>query len=284
MPQPENLYASQSLVMITGAAGGLGKAFAVECASRGWHLFLTDLNPGALETLAAGLRGSYGVSVITQPGDLTDPDARDALFARIQSERLRFWALLNVAGIDYEGPFLEQSPRRIRAILRLNIEGTLEMTHAMLAFRDPLKPFRIVNVASLAAFSPMPAKATYAASKRFLLDFSLALREEVRGLGATVTALCPAGLPTTRESIQAIQAQGWMGQVTTQDIGKVAHLTLEAALAGKPVVIPGLVNRVLIALGALVPSSIAARLLGRRWATARQRRAQPALVAIDPAA
>ena len=134
---------------------------------------------------------------MTQACDLTDPASRAALFERIRAEGLRFWALINVAGIDYEGPFYEQTRQQIRTIIRLNIEGTLEMTHALLEFRDPLTPFRIINVASLAAFYPMPVKATYAASKRFLLDFSLALREEVRELGATVTVLCPAGLPTT---------------------------------------------------------------------------------------
>jgi len=282
MAKVDIIPATRSLVMITGAAGGLGKAFAVECASRGWNLFLTDLTSAPLETLATGLRGSYGVSVLTQPCDLTDPYSRTDLFARIQNERLRFWGLLNVAGIDYEGPFLGQSRQHIRTIIRLNIEGTLEMTHAVLAFRDPLLPFRIVNVASLAAFSPMPAKATYAASKRFLVDFSLALREEVRPLGATVTVLCPAGLPTSRECIRGIQAQGWMGQITTQDIGWVAHTTLNAALADKPVVIPGLANRALIALGSLIPASLAASLLGSRWKTARRRRGLLGQVAAEP--
>ena len=77
----------------------------------------------------------------------------------------------------------------------------------------------------------MPVKATYAASKRFLLDFSLALRNELREQNATVTVLCPAGLPTTEGCIAAIESQGLMGQLTTEDIGKVAHQTVEAVIA-----------------------------------------------------
>ncbi len=87
----------------------------------------------------------------------------------------------------------------------------MDVTHALLVHTDPSIPFWIITVSSLAAFFPMPVKATYAASKRFLLDFSLALREELRAVGATVTVLCPAGLPTCERSIRGIEAQGWIG-------------------------------------------------------------------------
>ena len=267
----ENRGQRRSYVLITGATGGLGKAFAIECASRGWSIFLTDLRPEALEILSGGLRKTYGVKVIYQECDLTEPASRTRLFQRISSDALRFWALVNVAGTDFEGPFFEQSCQQIRTIIRLNIEGTLEMTHGLLAFRDPLATFRIINVASLAAFYPMPVKATYAASKRFLLDFSLALREEVRGLGATVTVLCPAGLPTTRECVQAIDRQGLLGQLTTQNIGSVADKTLNYALQGKAIYIPGRLNRFLQLAGSLAPVSLVAHMIGNRWKSARQK-------------
>ncbi|MBE0697233.1 MAG: SDR family NAD(P)-dependent oxidoreductase [Anaerolineaceae bacterium] len=260
-----------SFVMITGAAGGLGKAFAVECASRGWHIVLTDLRAAPLDTLAASLRATYNVQALAHPGDLTDPASRAALFEWIKENHLRFWFLFNVAGLDYEGMFYDCTRQQIRTILRLNIEGTLEMIHALLDFRDPHTTFRIINVASLAAFFPMPVKATYAASKRFLLDFSLALREEIRPLGASVTVLCPAGLPTTPECVTAIEAQGLMGQLTTQNTGTVAAETIDAALAGSAVVIPGMLNRVLYALGKLVPPVIIARLVAGRWKAAHQK-------------
>jgi short-subunit dehydrogenase len=263
-----------SFVMITGATGGLGKAFAVECASRGWNLYLTDLNAGALQTLAESLHSTYGVKVLTRPCDLTDAPARATLFKAIRAAHLRFWSLINVAGTDYEGLFYEQSRQNIRTILRLNIEGTLEMTHALLEYRDPFQTFRMINVSSLAAFQPMPVKATYAASKRFLLDFSLALREELRGLGATVTVLCPAGMPSTPDLIEAIDAQGFMGRATTRNTGTVAADTLDAALKGRAVVIPGAINQVIQVLGGLLPPRWLARLVANRWMSARQKRSQ----------
>jgi len=272
MMPPDPASNHKPLIAITGATGGLGRAFAVECASRSWDLFLTDLAPAPLAILASSLETTYGISVVTHTCDLTDPSSRAQMFDRIRDESIRFWGLINVAGLDHEGPFFEQSDSQIRSILRLNIEATLGMIHELLPFRAPLTPFRIINVASLAAFYPMPVKATYAASKRFLLDFSLALREELRGLGATVTVLCPAGMPTTASCIAGIEAQGWMGQITTRDVGRVANQTLDAALAGRVIVIPGGVNRLLQILGGLAPASLVARIIFQRWTSARQKR------------
>jgi hypothetical protein len=262
------------MYFISGATGGLGKAFAVECASRGWDLFLTDLNGDKLATLANGLENAYSIRVDSQPCDLTDAEQRAALLDSLRARGLRFRGLVNVAGLDFEGPFLETSRAQIRTIVRLNIEATLEVTHALLEQSDPAVPFRIITVSSLAAFYPMPVKATYAASKRFLLDFSLALRDEVRPRGATVTVLCPAGLPTTQVCIQAIEAQGLMGQLTTQDIGKVAARTVDAALRGRAIVIPGMLNQMLRLLGGLVPPSSLAEMIGKRWRSAHRKQMQ----------
>jgi short-subunit dehydrogenase len=264
----------KSMVFISGATGGLGKAFAVECASRGWNLFLTDLHADQLAILSKGLQNTYGVEVRFQDCDLTDLSSRSHLFDSLQSEKLRFWALINVAGVDFEGLFSEQTREAIRTIIRLNIEATLDVTHELLERMDPSRPFRIINVASLAAFYPMPVKATYAASKRFLVDFSMALSDEVRRRGATVTVLCPAGMPTTPGCIEGIEVQGLMGQLTTQNIGTVAARTLNYALKGRPVVIPGLLNRLLQLAGGLVPPGRLANMIGKRWRAAHRERLQ----------
>ncbi len=263
-----------SLVFITGATGGLGKAMAAECASRGWGLFLTDLRRDKLALLAVGLERSYGVKVMYREADLTNPASRAELFEALRRDSLHFRGLINVAGTDHEGLFLERTQEEIIAILRLNIEATLIVTHALLQRRDEAVTFRIINVSSLAAFFSMPVKATYAASKRFLLDFSLALRNELKEQNVTVTALCPAGLPTTEGCIAAIESQGIMGQLTTEDIGKVAHQTVEGALRGRAIVIPGFLNRLIKWLGGLVPATSIAEMVGSRWRLAQERRAE----------
>ncbi len=262
----------RSMVFITGATGGLGKAFAVECARRGWDLYLTDLNQVCLELLAAGLQRTYGIKVISRPMDLTEPASRQDLFREILTEQLRFKGLINVAGLDVEGIFRERTLEDLRAIIRLNVEGTLEVTHSILPSIDPMQSFWIITVSSLAAFFPIPIKATYAASKRFLLDFSYALRDEVKSRGTTVTVLCPAGLPTTESAIEGIEAQGLIGQLTTRNVGYVARLTINRALQGRPLVIPGLLNQIMHWAGSLVPTVLISRLLGNRWRKARQNR------------
>lgn len=211
----------------------------------------------------------YGTGCDEGNGSAT---SRSALYESLRISGLRFWMLVNVAGIDFEGLFSERTRHEISIIVRLNVEGTLDMTHGMLDLRDPLQAFHIINVVSLAAFQPMPVKATYATSKRFVLDFSLALRAELRSLGATVTMLCPAGLPTTPEVVEAIEAQGWMGLVTTRDVGAVAVETINVALGGKAVVIPGAVNRLIHFLGGLLPVSLVVSLVASRWMGAHEKR------------
>jgi len=267
----------KSLVCITGATGGLGKAFSVECASRGWDLFLTDLSESALSQLAGSLTNTYNVNVHYHCCDLTDMAARTELFEHMLQRHFNFNFLINIAGLDYEGLFAERTRDQIRIILRLNIEANLDITNTVMKLRDTSTTFRIINVASLAAYYPMPIKAMYASSKRFLLDFSRALGEEIKPLGATVTALCPAGMPTTPECIKAIEVQGFAGRITTRNVGYVASGTINSALRGKAVYIPGFLNRVLKTLGSIVPPFVVARVIGSRWKATNKKRtaAQP---------
>lgn len=263
-------------VFITGASGGLGKAFAVECANRGWNLFLTDLTPESLDKLADSLTSTYGITVEHQACDLLDRDSRSKLFSTLKEKSSSFLGIINVAGVDYEGAFFERSRQEVLTLLRINVEALVELIHETVRYLIVPRNFTpkrhhsfIINVSSLAAFYPMPHKALYAASKRFILDFSLALGEELRYKNCTVTALCPAGLPTTFGAIQGIEAQGLMGQITTKNIGYVASATIDAALKGKRVFIPGRINRLIRRAGSLLPIGLVVHLIGNRWETAR---------------
>lgn len=259
-------------VFISGASGDLGKAFALESARRGWNLFVTDLSEPALNRIASGLNSGYGIEVRQLACDLTDSASRAGLLAAAKEATPGFDCLINVAGLDFEGRFDEQRVEQIETMVRLNVESTLAVTHGMLQLRTVGRRFNIINVVSLAAFYPMPIKATYAASKRFLLDFSLALGEELREANVQVTALCPAGMPTRQECIDAISAQGMMGQITTLDVGRVAYQTLEGALKGQRLVIPGRINRWMVAAGSLVPRGVLVRMIYQRWGAVRDQR------------
>jgi hypothetical protein len=256
-------------VLITGAAGGLGKAFAVECARRGWDLWLTDRTDSPLENLKRMFEDAYHVKVHTIGCDLGIPNGWTNLVNVLRESRANISMLINVAGVDFEGLFLSQPVADLQTMVRLNVESPLALMHEVIKLRIPNTKFRVINVSSLAAFYPMPVKATYAASKRFLLDLSRALNMEFQGENAMVTALCPAGMPTNRHCIQSIDAQGWAGYVTTMNTGRVAFVTIEAALKGKTVVVPGMINRIVQAVSTLLPTTVKMKFIARRWISVR---------------
>lgn len=257
-------------VCITGAAGGLGKAFAKECASRGWDLFLTDLSEAKLALLAQGLERLYGIQALYAPCNLVDPEERALFWDRLAVLGIKFDMLINVAGLDYEGGLLDRKAEEINTIIRLNIEATVSMTRHMVETHANQSRMHIINVSSLAGFYPMPLKAVYAASKRFLLDFSRAMRQELRSENIRVLALCPAGMATKPDTINSIDSQGWMGQITTLNTGTVAAKTINRALANRSVYIPGVANQLMHTVSALLPADWVARMIHRRWAKTRE--------------
>ena len=258
-------------VIITGAAGGLGKAFAQACAARGWPVLLTDLDEARLQAAAAGLRRQYGTEVDSLVCDMTDSSQRAAFWQALASRHLRAGMLINVAGLDFEGAMKDIEPEKLIILLRLNIEGTVDNMRRVLDLRAATEPLHILNVSSCASFQPMPIKAAYAASKRFLLDFSRAVRAEMKGSGITVTSLCPSGMPTNQPCIDSIASQGIMGLLTTRNVGDVAEYALKAALRGRSVVIPGFINRAMSWCAALMPKDLLASLIRRRWEVTRGR-------------
>lgn len=258
-------------VFISGAGGGLGRALAVVCAQRGYDLFLTDRRLKNLEEIRQGIFRQYPVAVEIKECDLTVGDDISATFRSIDEKGLSFDMLLNVAGVDHEGEFTRLSCGEILEMVSLNVGATLLITHEILSRRKEGAPFYIVNVSSLGSMYPMPLKATYAASKRFLLDFTYALGQELRADGVNVMALCPAGLPTTQQSLTEIAAQGFWGRITTCRLEEVAQKTVQKSLSGKRIYIPGLINNLFCGVGSLIPKSLVVKILHARWHKARNR-------------
>ena len=267
MEETEENVQSPSYWLITGATGGLGSAFAIEAARKGFDLVLSDLHPEGVR-FAEYLSHEYGVTVHYHPCDLTNPKARDDFYQTLASEGYLFRGLINVAGVDHEGGVLERNRDQLLQIVRLNVEATLDTTYTVLKMRDEKDTFHLINVSSMASFYPMPYKAVYAASKRFLLDLSMALAEEISEFG-TVTALCPAGMPTTSATMRAIFSQGFWGKVTTLNPDYVARITLRKALRGQRVVIPGWINGFIVGLSSLIPARIKVKAVRKRWIQSR---------------
>lgn len=258
-------------VFITGAAGGLGRAMAVECGYRGYNIFLTDVNKEGLSRIKKGLEAQFGVTVTAKACDLTDAKSVDVMLDTLDKHEIRFDMLLNVAGLDYEGGFAKREREDLVKIVSVNDAATLRITHAILKRRRQNKRFTVVFVSSLASMFPMPLKATYAASKRFLLDFSIALRQELKNANANVLALCPGGMVTNQGTLEGIAAQGFWGNATTNPLETVARKTIDRALEGKEIYVPGGLNRTLAFLGKIIPRSWVAAAVHSRWNQAQSK-------------
>ena len=252
-----------SYMLITGGLGGLGTAFAMECAHRGYNLLLVDRHPNA-DDIMEFIKARYPIDIQYLSCNLADPDSREALLEKFHQKKFVFSGLVNIVGQEFEGPFLERSREEILYMLQLNLGVMVDLTHAVLKRRDETKRFLLVNVASLAAYFPMPYKALYAATKRFVLNFSLALRKEIKDFG-NVTILCPGGLPTNSEAMKKIFLQGFWGKITAHDTAHVAKNTLDYVNKNKAIYTPGFPNRLLAGLSRLLPETWQADYLSRRW-------------------
>ena len=253
-------------VIITGASGGLGRAFACECACRGYDLLLTDMNEKLLEDIKQGIQKQFkNIQVLSFCCDIVVEGQVDKLCEFAIKNNFSPNILLNIAGIDFEGSFEHLSCENARRIVDVNINGTMLITHKVLDIRDKNNKFYIMFVSSFASKQPMPLKATYAASKRYLLDFSLALGEELKEKNIYTMALCPSGMPTNDGCIELIKAQGFWGRATTVKLNDVTRKSLDYMFRGRKTYVPGLANKFIEFLLFFTPPKLAARYVYKRW-------------------
>ncbi len=249
--------------MITGAMGGIGSAFALECARRGRNLLLVDIHAQA-DDLISFLLDQSQVKIKYHPCDLSDQSDRAELISLLNQQQVKLNGLINVVGKEIEGAFIDRSRQEILHLIHLNIEALTDLSLAALKLREVSQRFLLVNVASLAGFFPMPYKSLYASTKRFIINFSLGLREEIREFG-NVTVLCPSGLPTTPESMRKIFIQGFWGKITAQETNKVVSRTMDKVQRNVPIYIPGFSNKLIAWFANLLPEPWIAAYLRKRW-------------------
>jgi uncharacterized protein len=256
--------------LVTGASGGLGGAFALEAARRGWNLILVDLPDTGLADVGRRLNRAYRVSAECFAMDISDGAARERLRDWIRANGIDLGLLVNNAGTGCNASFASAPLAALASIVEVNVQATMQLTYLLLPELRRHPRSTIINVASLAAFYPMPAMAVYAASKSFILSFTLALRAELAGTGVRMSALCPAGMMTNRDTADQVNAQGFFGRVTTWRPEEVAVVALRQAARGKAVIIPGAINRAIRFVGEAVPRALVVRYIGKRWRDAER--------------
>ncbi|GAA4674236.1 SDR family NAD(P)-dependent oxidoreductase [Frondihabitans cladoniiphilus] len=231
--------------LITGASTGIGAAFARRLAEDGLDLVLVARSADKLELLASEVRASTGVSVTVLPKDLGARDAPAELAAECERLGLDVDFLLNNAGFGTHGLVADADPAHLADEVRLNCATLTELTARFLPAMTARGRGTIVNVASNAAFQPLPQMAVYGATKAFVLSFTEALWHEAKGTGVRVLALCPGPTDTPFFEIAGEDFAGANKRTTDQLIA-----TAKRALArNQPSVVDGLGNAALARLG-----------------------------------
>lgn len=183
--------------LVTGASKGLGRAYALELARRGARVILLARSEKDLRTLAEEIRElRLGPEPEVITGDLATPEGPELILQELRDRGLAVDLLPNNAGAGSAGPFLRRPLGPQLSSVGLNVSGLLALTHAIGADMVARGSGGIINVSSTAAFQPMPYQATYAATKAFVLSFTEALAEELRGTGVHVMAAHPGAIAT----------------------------------------------------------------------------------------
>jgi len=261
----------QTYALITGASQGLGRALAEECARLGMDLVLVALPASGLGPAAQDIAARYGVRAAYYEIDLTAPGSPEALFQRISDRDFPISMLLNNAGVGYNSRFEESTLRENETCILLNNLALVKLTRLLLPELRRHPEAFVLNVASMAAFFPMPFMPVYAPSKAFIVNFSLALREEMRATPVSVSVLCPNGIRTNQACREQIKAGGLAARLTCMDADQVASYAIRKMLAGEAVIVPGFLNRLIVAVGRLMPRSTVYAVVSAFWGKARDR-------------
>lgn len=247
--------------LVTGASGGIGEAIARRLAEQGHGLVLVARSTGKLQALAADLQARHKVDVRTMAADLAAPDAADALAARLATDGLNIDVLVNNAGFGLFGKHASTDLADEQRMIDLNITALTRLTKLLLPPMLARKRGRILNVASTAAFQPGPYMAVYYATKAYVLSYSEALQEELRGSGVTVTALCPGPTASGFQDRADMHDSALVKGKRLPTAQAVATYAVEAMNRGQTVAIHGFMNWLMAQSVRLTPRGMATRMV-----------------------
>jgi len=249
-----------SHVLITGASSGIGLEFSKVFAKHNHNLILVARSSEALTELKTHLEKNFGVDVKIIIKDLANPNSPGEIYEEVHKLGIDVSILVNNAGFGTYGKFLEQDLVVEHEMIQVNIDALTQLTKLFL--KDMLAKGRgkILNVASTASFQPGPFMAVYSATKAYVLSFSEALAEELRGTGVTVTTLCPGPTKTNFQKVAKIDGGSLFGK--NIPAGKdVAEFGYDAMIQGKRVAVYGFKNRFLSQASRFLPRKTVTRIV-----------------------
>lgn len=244
--------------LITGASSGIGEAFARELAGKGANLILVARRLDRLNKLSAELSEKYGVRVSVIGLDLTGDSAVSTLRSKVDDLGIEVDLLVNNAGFATSGSFETEDLEKALNEIDLNVKAVVSLTHAFIPGMLNRNHGAVINVASTAAFQPVPTMAVYGATKAFVLSFSEALWAEFEDSGVRVLALCPGGTDTEFFEVAGSQGTGSKRETASQVV-KVALAELSSK-SMKPSIVSGSRNKVLAFMPRIVSRAVMSNL------------------------
>lgn len=241
--------------VVTGASSGIGAEIARELARRGHELALVARSADRLEALAADLPTKAHVF----PIDLSDRGARADLLGRLEAAGLVPQVLVNNAGFSTMGPVHASDPEGELALVEVDVAAVVDLCSRFLPGMVEQGAGAVLNVASTAAFQPLPGQAAYGAAKAFVLSYTRSIAGELAGTGVTITALCPGPVKTGFGEAAGFgegEAEEVLPKVMWVSAQEVARAAVAGMDRGTLVVIPGLANRLGAGLAHLAPKRL----------------------------
>lgn len=249
-------------VLITGASSGIGQELARLYAADGAGLVLIARSQDRLRELAGELAASHGVQAQVLPADLSRPASPGEIADALAQRHIDVDVLVNNAGFGARGSIAGLGARRQLDIIDVNVAALTQLTALLLPGMLARRRGAILNVASTAGFQPGPNQAVYCATKAYVLSFTEALAEEVRGSGVRVSCLAP-GATDTGFASQAGMTGTRLFRRGVMDAARVARAGHDGLRQGKTLVIPGLRNRFLAFGVRLTPRALATKIAAR---------------------
>ncbi|SDA63126.1 hypothetical protein SAMN03159443_01873 [Pseudomonas sp. NFACC15-1] len=249
-----------SWVLITGASSGFGEEFARQYAAQGKSLVLVARRLDKLEALSKELRERFGIEVINEQVDLSSIPAVIELHKRLVQRGITVDVLINNAGHGLQGPFLDHAIDQSLAMINLDIASLTTMTRLFAQDMRIRRRGHILQVASLLSYQGVKNFAVYSAAKAYVLRFSEALHQELKGDGVVVTALCP-GMSDTGFAQSANQTLTPALKMVMMQPEPVVRAGIRALQAGRMSVVPGLGNKALTVLTWATPRRFHQRLM-----------------------
>jgi short-subunit dehydrogenase len=249
--------------LITGASAGLGVDFARLFAADGYDLVLAARRAAPMDALAGELVAAHGIKADVVPIDLSKPDAADELVQAIESRGLEIDALVNNAGFGVLGRFIESEAAAQRDMVAVNVAALTRLTRLLLPGMIARGHGRIMNLASVAGFFPGPHMAVYFATKAYVVSFSEALAEELKGTGVTVTCVCPGSTETEFHAVAGMSNPRSGGGSMMMASAPVARAGYLATMRGRRLIVTGAPNKLTVFAARLMPRGLMLRLVRR---------------------